>query len=661
MLKWAEDQQHQEIKAAEIPALKGSLMLDMDPVLLSQRLWSWIQLCLKDDDNMELAFNNVEALNGLEFWRKLVVPQYARTPARRYRLRDLVQSPKGASNFVGTEQALVVWDKDLLAYIAAGAKMPEDEDLVHSMLKMLPALSQEMLAKAHAENTPDKLREWIRLQAEFERENPTRRAAHLVQRGGDDQEQESSHGADDEILELEPDVLALMTAQEVNAFYKSRGFTTVQGGRRNQPGGRRTQTASAGVRAEGERASRPVKCANCGREGHSAADCRKPKVEFAKRRCHNCNEEGHLARDCKKPKAKPALVVDRAAEPAGEKAPRVLMMGNEEDESRAVARRLPPRGASEIPSRPTPQKAVLGDHLVPTAASTSGPGLEMPQLDQHMSQGERKKMMKNATKAGKQRFKPPCGDEGCGCGESKTRSNLYVVSNDRAVLDSTDNIVRSCCKWVDARGSAAGVDVPKGVMEPARCSLSCCLVARSGSFSEVGVYCNNSPYNTPSTKTAVPIAAVVHRILDSRVPNDSSRTMLIDEGKGTWDTVVSDSDGKPDEPDFPTLSAVTSNTAGHGGKDVAIGSGSHAAKSQLTFEVVDDHTELNIETGGEGKTVVTLPPTDQGQLAKDIETKERVESSCDTVVEHTVELNTETAGKGTPSHPAASRLESVPT
>ena len=45
------------------------------------------------------------------------------------------------------------------------------------------------MAKAHAENTPEKLREWIRLQAEFEKENPTRRAAHLVQRG-DEQDRE---------------------------------------------------------------------------------------------------------------------------------------------------------------------------------------------------------------------------------------------------------------------------------------------------------------------------------------------------------------------------------------------------------------------------------------------------------------------------------------
>ena len=47
--------------------MKGQLMLDMDPVLLSQRLWSWIQLTQKDDDNTALAFNNVEPLNGFEF------------------------------------------------------------------------------------------------------------------------------------------------------------------------------------------------------------------------------------------------------------------------------------------------------------------------------------------------------------------------------------------------------------------------------------------------------------------------------------------------------------------------------------------------------------------------------------------------------------------
>ena len=95
-------------------------MLDMDPVLLSQRLWSWIQLTIPENDNLMIAFNNGEQLNGLDFWRKLVVPQCARTPARRYQLRDRIQGPKGATTFCGSEEALIVWDKDLIDYIATG-------------------------------------------------------------------------------------------------------------------------------------------------------------------------------------------------------------------------------------------------------------------------------------------------------------------------------------------------------------------------------------------------------------------------------------------------------------------------------------------------------------------------------------------------------------
>ena len=136
--------------------------------------------------------------------------------------------------------------------------MPEDEDLVHSMLKMLPPiLSQEMLAKAHQESTPAALREWVRLQAEFERENPSRRAAHLVQSSAEDIEQRQQSDIEEELLELDAETLACMTAAEVNAFFKARGFKQAQ--RRGAQPTKRTPV-SPGVRAEGER---KVKCANC--------------------------------------------------------------------------------------------------------------------------------------------------------------------------------------------------------------------------------------------------------------------------------------------------------------------------------------------------------------------------------------------------------------
>ena len=44
------------------------------------------------------------------------------------------------------------------------------------------------------------------------------------------------------------------------------------------------------------------KCANCGKDGHSAAICRAPKAEPSQRPCFNCGEKGHLARNCPKPR-----------------------------------------------------------------------------------------------------------------------------------------------------------------------------------------------------------------------------------------------------------------------------------------------------------------------------------------------------------------------
>ena len=106
--------------------------------------------------------------------------------------------------------------------LAAGADMPADEDLVHSILNMLPSgLSMEMKAKAHAEKTSEDLREWIRLQAEFHRqEGHAGRGAHVVERGLEPNAHPSEEPEleDDAILELDPEVLAFMIAAGVNAF-----------------------------------------------------------------------------------------------------------------------------------------------------------------------------------------------------------------------------------------------------------------------------------------------------------------------------------------------------------------------------------------------------------------------------------------------------------
>ena len=115
LLDWVENQQHKEIKQTDVKSC--GLALDADPVQVSQRIWSWLQIPLLDSGTPELDSNNAEPLNGLEVWRRLAVPTASRSLARRYALREKVNNPKQCGTFLAVEQ-LKLWKKDLSAYIA---------------------------------------------------------------------------------------------------------------------------------------------------------------------------------------------------------------------------------------------------------------------------------------------------------------------------------------------------------------------------------------------------------------------------------------------------------------------------------------------------------------------------------------------------------------
>ena len=65
--------------------------------------------------------------------------------------------------------------------------------------------------------------------------------------------------------------------------------------------------------AAGTRSGRPAsesKCANCGKLGHTAAECKGEGVDQSARRCFDCNKPGHQARNCpNKGKGVPAKLV----------------------------------------------------------------------------------------------------------------------------------------------------------------------------------------------------------------------------------------------------------------------------------------------------------------------------------------------------------------
>ena len=153
-------------------------------------------------------------------------------------------------------------------------------------------------------------------------------------------------------------------------------------------------------------------------------------------------------------------IMDAPAAPAG-KDTYGLMLGNDDDSHRIVARRLPPRPSATPPSRPLPHKTVIGDYLVPTEP-LSGPGLDMPPLTQHLPQGERKRQQKAAA-AGKQRFlsKSSCGEADCHCdvASDTVRSNhkLYIVPS-HSDIDSAEAHARASAARMDCSGVSAEMD-----------------------------------------------------------------------------------------------------------------------------------------------------------------------------------------------------------
>ena len=114
-------------------------------------------------------------------------------------------------------------------------------------------------------------------------------------------------------------------AAEINAFVQKRFHQRS----RSQPRGRPTQpgrfppsrSASAPVRPPPhDRAD--VQSVSCNTKGHTAQECRQPRVDKSQRKCFLCDKPRHVARDCKERRA-PIQAVQQQP-PAGSKDPAFL-------------------------------------------------------------------------------------------------------------------------------------------------------------------------------------------------------------------------------------------------------------------------------------------------------------------------------------------------
>ena len=141
-----------------------------------------------------------------------------------------------------------------------------------------------------------------------------------VEYEGDQQEAEDENDVDTDTGIAEILALGLAPdeqAAEINAFvtkkFVRRG--TAGGAPRGRPerptGPGRFPPRSASVPARPPPRDRAdIQCIICNRKGHTAQDCRQPRVEKYQRKCFLCDKPGHVARDCKERKA-PIKVVEQ--------------------------------------------------------------------------------------------------------------------------------------------------------------------------------------------------------------------------------------------------------------------------------------------------------------------------------------------------------------
>ena len=119
-LGWAVKHQDVAITAKCIEILKGDpRMRDIEPADFSKHLWGWLNLSVGKGE-ARLIFDNVEQLNGLEAWRRIVAPIDSRTEAAQLTLFPNVLQRRRCNTLISVLHEFEAWDKDVCDYIATG-------------------------------------------------------------------------------------------------------------------------------------------------------------------------------------------------------------------------------------------------------------------------------------------------------------------------------------------------------------------------------------------------------------------------------------------------------------------------------------------------------------------------------------------------------------
>ena len=270
---------------------------EVDAVVLSHHIWGFLNTNLSQDAYD--IFLNVERSMGFEAWRRVVRGITKRSQADLLKLEDKVLSPPAVAKEQDVLMAIVRWEGALKEYQTAGGEELSDRRRRGGLLRMLPInLRNKVIWDFGADKSTEATIEWLRERL---------RATSSWGDGG--QPVAAIEVNDDDVIEdewmaelhaLEPGAGMEQIAAVFKNALQRRGPPGVRRAPQSRVPQSRALQSQSGPRQAAPRAPPrnrgDLRCANCLKKGHPAAECEAPTV--ARRKCFECEQDGHLARNC---------------------------------------------------------------------------------------------------------------------------------------------------------------------------------------------------------------------------------------------------------------------------------------------------------------------------------------------------------------------------